>query len=155
MTVEAITVKLAAARRRVEQLQAQLNSARGVSERATVGGLTGYDSAVLSGVRRRPDPRKTERRFAAYDREAKLTVALTDAEKDVARLERRLADAMTEGSRRRFTRDDLVGAVVVRDQFGWHKVIRVNQKSVSVDTGYSWVDRIPFSKVLEYREATP
>jgi hypothetical protein len=30
-------------------------------------------------------------------------------------------------------------------------VAKVNAKSVSVLTGYSWQDRIPFSKIIEVR----
>jgi hypothetical protein len=57
-----------------------------------------------------------------------------------------------ERDRVRFTRADLVGATHVRTDTGWRKVARLNASTVSVETGYSWVDRIPFEKILERRE---
>lgn len=43
------------------------------------------------------------------------------------------------------------GAVLVSDRFGWHKVVRVSAKSVTVETPHSWTDRIALDKVLEVR----
>ena len=48
-----------------------------------------------------------------------------------------------------FTPDELRAARAVRDAYGWHKVARVNAKSVSVETGYSWTDRIDITKILQ------
>jgi len=56
-----------------------------------------------------------------------------------------------ERDRKRFEREDLAGARLVRSHTGWHKVVRVNAKSVSVESGYSWVDRIAIDKILEVR----
>jgi hypothetical protein len=50
-----------------------------------------------------------------------------------------------------FTDEQYKAARVVRTVFGWHKVVRVNEKSVSVETGYSWTDRIQRAKILEVR----
>lgn len=50
-----------------------------------------------------------------------------------------------------FTEDEYKAARAVRDMLGWHKVVRVNAKSVTVETGYSWTDRIDRAKVLEVR----
>ena len=61
--------------------------------------------------------------------------------------ERRIA----ERDRKRLERGDILGATHVRIGYGWRKVVRVNAKSVSVHTGYSWVDRYEFDKVLEVR----
>lgn len=48
---------------------------------------------------------------------------------------------------------DILGAVAVRSRIhGWRKVRRVNTKSVSVDSGYSWPDYIAFKDVLEVRK---
>ena len=49
----------------------------------------------------------------------------------------------------RLTREEIVGARAVRTKGGWQAVVRVNAKSVSVHTGYSWVDRVLFEDVLE------
>ena len=62
------------------------------------------------------------------------------------------ADRQTETDRVKFTPADLKGARIVRDRFGWHKVRKVNTKTVSVDSGYSWADLIPMDKILDYRK---
>jgi hypothetical protein len=66
----------------------------------------------------------------------------------------RLKVRQAEEQRVRLTRDDIKGATHVRTQHGWHKVARVNAKSVSVETGYPWVDRYEFDKIREVRTLT-
>ena len=62
------------------------------------------------------------------------------------------ADRQAEQDRVKITRDKLEGAVLVRSAlYGWRKVRRVNAKTVSVDSGYSWADLIPLDKILDYR----
>lgn len=61
----------------------------------------------------------------------------------VKRLESRIAEI----ERVRLTREDVLGAVLIHDGISWRKVIRVNAKSVSVDSGYSWVDRVTFDQI--------
>lgn len=56
-----------------------------------------------------------------------------------------------EAERVRFTAADLEGAKFVRTRTGWHEVVRVNAKTVSVASGYSWADRIDVGAVLEVR----
>lgn len=63
----------------------------------------------------------------------------------------RVQARQTERDRVKFTADDLRDAIAVRDSIGWHKVIRVSAKSVTVDTPYSWTDRIAVEKVLEFK----
>lgn len=50
-----------------------------------------------------------------------------------------------------FTEEQWKAAVVVRTLTGWRKVVRVNAKTVTVSTPYSWTDRIARDKVLEVR----
>ena len=76
---------------------------------------------------------------------------VTDASR-VAMVARVKAKREAELARVRLTREDIVGARAVRTVRGWHAVVRVNAKSVSVHTGYSWVDRVPFEDVLEVRK---
>lgn len=66
-----------------------------------------------------------------------------DARRDAAAVDRALAG--------RFTADDLAGAAAVRDRIGWHRVVKVNAKSVTVATAYSWTERIPIEQVREWR----
>lgn len=64
----------------------------------------------------------------------------------VKRLESRIAEL----ERVRFTAADLVGAVAVKD-FQWHRVVKVNAKSVTVATPYSWTDRIPLDRITDFK----
>lgn len=61
---------------------------------------------------------------------------------------------LTERDRVRLTRDDALGAVAIRDQFGWRTVLKVNAKTVTVRSTLhpDWTDRVPFEKVLEVRK---
>lgn len=56
-----------------------------------------------------------------------------------------------ERDRVRLTKEDIAGATFIRTAGSWRKVVRVNAKSVSVESGYSWVDRIDITQVLDYR----
>jgi hypothetical protein len=64
---------------------------------------------------------------------------------------RRKAAREAEALRPKMTADDVRGAVAVRDSIGWHRVVRVSAKSVTVQTPYSWTQRIPLAHVLEVR----
>jgi hypothetical protein len=63
----------------------------------------------------------------------------------------RLARREAEKERPKFTADDVRGSAAVRDEFGWHRVVRVSKKSVTVETPYSWTERIALDRVLEVR----
>lgn len=65
----------------------------------------------------------------------------------VKRLEARLAEV----ERVRYTASDLAGAVAVKD-FEWHRVVKVNAKSVTVATPYDWTDRIPLDRITDFRK---
>lgn len=95
---------------------------------------------------------RTSRNIAnASIREALAVVAEVEALKESERQARVTAAREAEAARVRLTAEDVKGAVLVRDSFGWHKVVRVSAKSVTVETGYSWTDRIALGKVLEVR----
>lgn len=70
-----------------------------------------------------------------------------------ARIEANKAARQAEQSRVKYTREDLAGAVIIRTASGWRKVAKVNAKTVSVETGYSWTDRVAFDKITDYRKA--
>ena len=48
-----------------------------------------------------------------------------------------------------YTPEQYKAAKVVRTVTGWHKVVRVNAKSVTVETPYSWTDRIEVGRIIE------
>ena len=135
--------------RRVARAQVAVGKADHSVDAVMPGGRSGYDPAILSGIRRKPNAKADTRRYNAYDREAAAYAEHAAATAAWRVAESRIA-ALAE-------REAAVGLVVpadaclVRDSYGWHRVIRVNAKSVSVETGYSWTDRIPLANVLETR----
>lgn len=150
--MRSIESRIADARERVVKLERQSETARSRSESSTPGGLSGYDSAILSGIRRKPNPKADARRFASYDREAAAHRELEQARRALATLEARAARETAEVTvKATLTIDAIRAARFVRDRSGWHKVVRVSAKSVTVETGYSWTDRIALDKVLEVR----
>lgn len=80
---------------------------------------------------------------ATHDREDAVG-ALEAARHNLAGLE-------AQRGRVTYTAEMLQGAVAVRDRWGWHRVVRVNAKSVTVATEHSWTGRIPIGQVLEHR----
>lgn len=50
-----------------------------------------------------------------------------------------------------FTDDEYKAARAVRTKLGWRKVVRVSAKSVAVESGHSWTDRILRAQILEVR----
>lgn len=146
MSADRITTlnsQLTVAREKLAKLTAQRDAI--VKRDAAVD----WDPAMGSGIRRKPNPKADARRFNGYDRDAQVFKDYDDAKKEVAILERRLSDATTERDRHKFTRDEIVGATAVRTgAYGWRLVRRVNPTTVSIDSGYSWVTRVPFDDVL-------
>lgn len=101
------------------------------------------------------DTRKAYRaRAAATERLVDGAVAEIKAERDERLKQARDAAAKAEAERVHLTRDDILGATHVRTRYGWHKVAKVNTTTVAVETGYSWTDKYPFSKVLEVRRVS-
>ena len=143
------TARLGRARALVADLERRVEQARARSAAVTPGG---GDPGSLSGVRRRPNRRMDVRRFSAYDREADLTRALTRARADLQRLESTAARQSAEAAARATVDpSEVVAGRMVRTRHGWHRVVRVNAKSLTVATPYSWTERIPLHAVLEVR----
>lgn len=100
---------------------------------------------------RRGSWRKNRDIMNASIREAQAVVAEVKAT-EAADLKARIdVIRKAEAERMRFTAEEMKGAKFIRTDVGWHKVVRVSAKSVTVETGYSWTDRIPVGKVLEFR----
>jgi hypothetical protein len=110
----------------------------------------GYDPAILSGIRRKPNPKADRARFNSYARSAAAWDAVTQAENDVRIIKARLA-TQARNTQIPFTEEQYKAAKAVRTARGWYKVARVNAKSVTVETGYSWTDRITRDKIIEVR----
>lgn len=98
------------------------------------------------------------RRSASHARHGRAVMAATlheqamrDAEQAAQDRARRAEAAQAERDRPRLTYADVAGARLVRDRYGWHEVVRVSAKSVTVKTAWSWTERIPLDRVLEVR----
>lgn len=87
---------------------------------------------------------------AAIDRHIREQERLQRAENKRLHAQR-LAHREAEKARVKPTAEDVKGAQFVRDTYGWHKVVRISAKSVTVTTPYSWNDRIPLDRILEFR----
>lgn len=94
-----------------------------------------------------PGVQAYRRRASATDRMLDAAVAAVKDEQRAEFAAAKQAHADREATRRRYTRDDIEGAGFIHDGHTWRKVVRVNKVSVSVESGYSWVDKIPFGKV--------
>lgn len=65
--------------------------------------------------------------------------------------QRRKEEREAEKQRPKLTREDVLGAGVVRDKWGYHAVIRVNAKTVTCDSLVGEF-RMPFDQILEVRK---
>ncbi len=52
---------------------------------------------------------------------------------------------------RSFGPGDVAKGDLVRDRYGWHEVVRVNRKTVSVKTDYSWTETLPWVGILDVK----
>jgi hypothetical protein len=95
---------------------------------------------------------RTAYRARAAATERSIDAALTEvkAAEEVERAERATAYAAKHDPIP-FSDEQLKAARAIRTDIGWHKVARVNTKTISVETGYSWTDKIAIEKVLEVR----
>lgn len=89
-------------------------------------------------------------RAAATERSVDAALAAVRAEHEAEQAVRSAAHAKRVAPVP-FTFEELKAARAIRTSVGWHKVAKVNAKSISVETGYSWTDRYPLEKVLEVR----
>lgn len=105
--------------------------------------MSGFDHGILNLP-------LDKRGGGSLDAQIDRNLARIRAEKDAER--RRVVAANRErNTPAPFTRDELEAAVAVRTRTGWHRVVKVNTRSVTVGTDYSWDDRIPVERILEVR----
>lgn len=89
-------------------------------------------------------------RDAATDRSIEAACAAVKAEND-AHFEAAKKAASERNTPILFTDEQYKAATLVRTKLGWFKVAKVSAKSVSVETGFSWTDRIARDKIIEVR----
>lgn len=108
------------------------------------------DHGQLSGIRRRSTPRQKRQHAAGIERTIDQAMAAVKVERDKERAAN-IAAYREANKPIPYTPDELKAAHLIRTELGWHKVVKVNAKTVTVETGYSWTDRIALAKVLEVR----
>lgn len=111
---------------------------------------TPLDHGILSGIRRTSTPTQRRKDAAAMDRSIDQAVASVKAQQETEAAEARARYAERTKAVP-FTTEELRAARAIRTSVGWHRVVKVNAKSVTVSTGYSWNDRYTLDKVLEVR----
>ena len=75
---------------------------------------------------------------------------------EAVQLDRRaLAALAAAGTIRVYSRETVAVGDAVKAHGRWHRVARVNAKSVSVETGYSWTDTVPYHTITGHRAAAP
>lgn len=110
--------------------------------------------------------RRHRRHIAKIQRQASKSVELQNAAKDRERKARSAANRVARADERAelaangptYGADDIEPGDLVRCKWPYHKaarVVRVNAKSVSTETGYSWVDRIPYADIVEVVKVVP
>jgi hypothetical protein len=172
-------------RRAISKAWDTLGRSVAASEEADEAGRRAETAAHATGARHNPvtvanriralsaDLRRFERQIVAdvYDRGAGGFRPATEDER--ARRARRLDPLIAQ------KRDQIAYWTAVRDQqiadgtatnYGpgtvrkgdfvkirdtWRRVVRANQKSVTVETDYSWTDRAPWAEVQDHRPGAP
>lgn len=132
----------------VEQLRADVAAAEAQLDEFDARPVEATDPGSHS-YRKHLSPRQadrdTERSLSGYRKQAHERRMLLDR---LRRARVALARAEQPGPVDPAT---IPGAWAVRDQFGWHEVVKVNAKTVTMKTAYSWTDRIPLGKITEVR----
>lgn len=144
MNADELKARLVHAQERLDAAQAAMRRADSLADDAHEmgGGIPGFGGSGNQSAAR--TVRNAHGRAHRAWQEAQERIDRW--EHRVKSLQRRIA----EQERKRFERADVVGAGFIHDGTSWRKVVRVNQKTVSVVHWQvpEWEpDRIPFDKV--------
>lgn len=134
-----------------EASAAQRAKLQGIADGAGVGrlGITDPQANRLSGRGLAQAHRNTDSSLRRYTETQQRANAL---EGKAIRAEGRAQEA----SRTRLTKADVEGATHIVDQYGQaREVVRVNAKTVTVKTPYSWTETVPIDKIRRAVKATP
>lgn len=83
----------------------------------------------------------------------RLTAQLEDQRDQLAYWQQIRADQIAEGKATNFSRETINKGDYVRIRYGWAEVVRVNAKSVSVRTEYSWTDLVNYEAIKAVKTA--
>jgi hypothetical protein len=85
-------------------------------------------------------------------RRARIDTQLADVQEQLAHWRGVHQQQLTAGAAHRdYGPDHVAPGDHVRIRGQWRRVARVNRKSLSVETGYSWTDRVPYREVTTVR----
>jgi Domain of unknown function (DUF3560) len=118
--------------RRIERLDAQLRDVRRKLDGTSRNGM-------LYG----------ERADGAY--RTQLQVEAIHLADQVAHWRQVHAEQVAAGAVREWSAADFQPGDRVRVRGAWRRVVRVNRTTISVETGYSWTDRVPFREVADHQ----
>lgn len=143
--MSALEQQLARARRDISDAELMLDVAQKARNEARemAGGLLSFGGSGPQGAATKVR-NATDR---AMNLHAQASAKLLSAQ----RRERSIVAKILERDRVKLTHGDLVGAKFIRTRHGWWDVVRVNAKSVTVATDFSWTERVPFTEVLEVK----
>jgi len=93
--------------------------------------------------------RRTNRRI----RHDRLTVRLEEQQDQLTYWLQVRADQIAGGAATNYSRETINKGDFVRHRFGWAEVVRINAKSVSVRTEYSWTNTLEYEAIKEVKTA--
>lgn len=114
-------------------------------ERALAGGLAWRGSADEGYHQEHVQPEGEHRE--------RLQAELEQLVDSLAYWERVRADQVEAGEASNYGPADVAVGDAVKVAGQWRRVKRVNQKSVSVETGYSWTGRVEYAAITDHRKA--
>jgi len=94
----------------------------------------------------------TEREQAR--RRRRLEPAIAEARDNLAHWQGVRAQQIADGTVTDYGPHNVAKGDAVKISGDWRRVVRVNTKTVSVETGYSWTDRAPWHEVTDHQPAT-
>ncbi|TQO19658.1 uncharacterized protein DUF3560 [Rhodoglobus vestalii] len=83
----------------------------------------------------------------------RLTILLAEQQDQLTYWLQVRADQIAGGTATNYTRETISKGDFVRHRFGWAEVARVNAKSVSIRTEYSWTDTLEYEAIKEVKTA--
>lgn len=105
--------------------------------------MSGFDHGILNLP-------LDKRGGGSLDAQIDRNLAIIRAGKDAER-QRVVAANRERNTPVPFTREELENAVAVRTRTGWHRVVKVHTKSVTVETRHSWYDRVSVERIMEVK----
>lgn len=84
-------------------------------------------------------------------RAGRVAPRLAELHDELAYWEGVRAEQIAAGAAPGYTREQINRGDAVKIRGNWRRVVRVNAKSVSVETGYSWTDTAPYAEIQDHR----